>query len=72
VELSLDAVGRPHLVIGSAERVVHRWRGRDGWVRRVIADGIHLQSVDIRAFGRRASIAWSQTDLPRGLWIARD
>jgi hypothetical protein len=72
LELSLDAVGRPHVVIGTTDRVVHRWRGGDGWERRVIADGIQPVSVDIRAFGRRASVAWSQTDLPRGVWVARD
>jgi hypothetical protein len=28
--------------------------------------------VDIRAYGRRASIAWAQEDLPRGEWVTRD
>jgi hypothetical protein len=72
VELSLDAVGRPHVVMGTTDRVVHRWRGGDRWERRVLADGIQPVSVGIRAFGRRASIAWSQTDVPRGVWVTRD
>jgi hypothetical protein len=72
VELSLDAVGRPHVVIATVDRVVHRWRGGDGWERHLVASPERLASVDIRAFGRRANIAWSQTDLPRGVWVARD
>jgi hypothetical protein len=72
VELSIDAAGRPHVLAGTMRRVVHRWRRTDGWERRVIADGIHPFSVDIRAYGRRASIAWAQEDLPRGEWVTRD
>jgi hypothetical protein len=72
VELSIDAAGRPHVVSGTMRRVIHRWRRGDGWERRVIADAVQPSSVDIRAFGRRASIAWAQEDLPRGVWVTRD
>lgn len=71
-ELSIDASGRQHVVMAGGDRVVHRWRRGDGWERRIIADSIRPASVDIRAFGRRASIAWAQEDAPRGVWVTRD
>jgi hypothetical protein len=72
VELSIDAAGRPHLISGTSQRVVHRLLRGGVWERHVIADGIRPDSVDIRAFGRRASIAWTQEDMPRGVWVTRD
>jgi hypothetical protein len=71
-ELSIDASGRQHVAMVGGDRVIHRWRRGDGWERHVIADGILPASVDIRAFGRHASIAWAQEDSPRGVWVTRD
>jgi hypothetical protein len=70
VELSIDARGRPHVAFGTRDAVVHRWRSSDGWERRVIARDVDVISVDVRAFGREADIAWAQRDLPRGVWIS--
>ena len=72
VELSVDAAGRTHAVSGTASRVVHRWLTRGGWVRRVVAEGITPDSVDIRAFGRGASLAWATQDDGRGVWVVED
>jgi hypothetical protein len=71
-ELSIDASGRQHVAFLGEDRVVHRWHRSGGWERHVIADGIVPATVDIRAFGRRASIAWAQEDQPRGVWVTRD
>jgi hypothetical protein len=72
VESSIDARGRPHVAFATPTRVVHRWRGRDGWERRVVASGVKALFVQIRAYGRGASMAWSQRDVPRGIWVLRD
>ena len=72
VELSLDASNRPHVVIAGLDWVRHRWLARGTWQRREVARAIDPTDVDIRAFGRRAWIAWAQYDTPRGAWVVRD
>jgi hypothetical protein len=70
-ELSIDAQGRSHVVLGGG-RVVHRWLAGGDWERHVLARDVDVMAVDIRAFGMGASIAWSQDTVPRGVWVGHD
>jgi hypothetical protein len=70
-ELSVDGQGRSHVVLGSS-RVMHRWLADGDWKREVLARDVDVMAVDLRAFGKGASIAWSQDTVPRGVWVAHD
>jgi hypothetical protein len=74
-ELSLDSGGRPHVVFARGfgkGKVVHRWLAGGDWRMRTMVSGANIDSVDMRAFGKGASIAWAQSTTPRGVWIVRD
>lgn len=68
--LSIDALGRPHIVV-AGQKLVHRWLAKGDWKRHTIRSEDGISSVDIRAFGTRASIAWAQDVPPRGVWLTR-
>jgi hypothetical protein len=74
-ELSLDAKDRPHVVFargfGNA-KVVHRWLAGGTWQLRTLVKDVSIGGVDIRAFGTGATVAWSQSSKPKGVWVARD
>jgi hypothetical protein len=70
-QLSIDAIERPHVVTGG-QRIIHRWLVAGAWEREVLARGVDVMGVDIRAFRKRATIAWSQDVPPRGVWVVRD
>ena len=73
--LSMDAQDRPHVVFARDDqggKLVHRWRAGGTWRRSTISQGEDISSLAIRAFGRHASIAWSQVSRPRGIWVTRD
>jgi hypothetical protein len=42
------------------------------WERHVLAREVVVMGVDIRAYGKRATIAWAQDAPPRGVWVVRD
>jgi len=71
-ELSLDAKERPHVVIKGLTWVKHRWLADGAWRQHFVADHFNPPDVDIRAFGAGAVIAWSQYEVPRGVWVTRD
>lgn len=80
-DISMDARSRPHVVLGSS-LVVHKWRTASGWRRSVVATdltggdlppgGYYSGDVRIRAYGKRASIAWAPDSVGGGVWVARD
>ena len=70
-ELSIDALGRPHVVAGG-QRVVHRWLVGGEWRSHVLEEDVDVAGVDIRAFGYRVTVAWCQEVRPRGVWVVRD
>jgi hypothetical protein len=74
-ELSIDVLGRPHVVIARGYdrgTIVHRWLASGAWQQSTISSGEGSAAVTIRAFGKRATIAWSQYTKPRGIWVTRD
>jgi hypothetical protein len=74
-ELSLDARGRPHVAFARGfgkGKVVHRWLAGGTWQARTLVRDVSVGGVDIRAFGTGATVAWSQSSKPRGVWVARD
>lgn len=70
-ELSIDASGQPHVVLGWS-KVTHRWLAGGTWGSSVVASGVNPMDAAIRAFGTGATIAWSQDASPRGVWVARE
>jgi hypothetical protein len=76
-EISIDANGRPHAVLGSG-RVLHAWLTANGWKREVVASGLQpsdsmgyrIGDVRIRCYGKRASIAWAPGGNSGGVWVA--
>jgi hypothetical protein len=74
-ELSLDAKGRPHVAFARGfgkGKVVHRWLAGGTWQARTLVSDVSVGGVDIRAFGTGATVAWSQSSKPRGVWVVRD
>jgi hypothetical protein len=74
-KLSLDAKDRPHVAFARGfgnSKVVHRWRAGGTWQLRTVVSGVDVGGVDIRAFGNGATIAWSQSSKPRGVWVVPD
>jgi hypothetical protein len=71
-ELSLDERGRPHVVIKGLTWVKHRWLAGGTWRQHFVVDRIDPADVDLSAFGDGAIIAWSQYEIPRGVWVAHD
>lgn len=72
-ELSLDAQARPHVVFArgfASGKVVHRWLAGGTWQLRTMVKGEDIGGVDIRAYGKGATVAWSQSSKPRGVWVA--
>ncbi|CAN5799801.1 hypothetical protein BH23CHL8_BH23CHL8_27890 [soil metagenome] len=70
-EISIDSSGRPHVVF-AGNKVIHRWRAAGIWQRSEVTGAVQPLGVDIRAFGKRASIAWSLAANPQGVWVVRD
>jgi hypothetical protein len=70
-EISLDASGRPHVVF-AWKKVIHRWLAAGAWKRTELTGSVDPLGVDIRAFGKRATVAWTQDDTPRGAWVVLD
>jgi hypothetical protein len=68
-ELSIDALGRPHVAIGWA-KVSHLWLSGGTWRSAILADDADPMDVAIRAFGSGATIAWAQDVAPRGVWLS--
>ena len=70
-ELSIDASGQPHVVLGWG-KVMHRWLDGGTWQGSPVASDVSPKDAAIRAFGVGATIAWAQDERPRGVWVARD
>jgi hypothetical protein len=70
-ELSVDASGAPHVVLGWG-KVMHRWQDGGTWQEHLVASDVDPSDVAIRAFGNGATIAWAQDAKPRGVWVVRD
>ena len=66
-ELSIDASGQPHVVLGWG-KVTHRWLAGGTWQSSDIASDVSPMDAAIRGFGTGATIAWSQDVSPRGVW----